>query len=718
MKKLRTKLLLILSFVLLIAFVPMAFFFNGQTETALKNELHQHLNEMSKNYAAEIKGELQTTMTTVKALASDIVASKNAGIANRDIQSQMLKDILINSEQCVTSWAIWDPNAFDGKDNEFTTPNNPSGRFLPWYIRNSDGTIEDLSDMENEADDVSDYYLLPKEKMAPVIIEPYTDTVDDAEVLMTSIVYPLIMNNEFLGVVGMDISLESISGIVNAIRPYDDGYARLISHGGLYVTHDDASLLMSGVKESQILGGIQNSESASFVSDDGKNYITLTPIMLDETDAPWMLEVVVPYEKALAPVRALQYLIIGLFAGTFILLCVVFSFVAGSISKSISLLAVAAGRLAAGDTNARVRITDKNEIGQLAASFEKMRSTIERLTQDMHMLSRAVQEERLDVSADPTAYEGQYRTLVEQMNGAIDAIKTLLGTLKESVADLAGSSSQITSGSLELAQGATEQAAAIEQIFANVTSLSEQTRINADRTVTANELASQVYLETRASSEKMERLVEAVENISDASRNVAKIIRSIDDIAFQTNLLALNAAVEAARAGNAGRGFAVVAEEVKNLATRSAASAKETTALIADSIERAADGVELVRATQETLIGIEKSINDAADIIAEIANSNIRQSEAISDVNSSIAQVSQVVQQTSASSQESAAASARMDQQAMRMQHALGRYKLAPGSSMDKAIECASEPLAIGASNPRDGAFNAEAQGKSGFGKY
>lgn len=264
-----------------------------------------------------------------------------------------------------------------------------------------------------------------------------------------------------------------------------------------------------------------------------------------------------------------------------------------------------------------------------------------------------------------------------------NALKTLLNNLNyafhniSSVADqVSTGSQQVSDTSIALSQGATEQASSVEELSASMEEISAQTKQNADNANQANSLTETVKINAEQGNGQMQEMLLAMKEINEASHNISKVIKVIDDIAFQTNILALNAAVEAARAGEAGKGFAVVADEVRNLAARSASAAKETTVMIEGSIQKAENGTKIVNVTAEALAKIVAGIEQVAQLVSGINAASNEQSLGIAQMNQGIMQVSQVVQTNAATSEESAAASEEMSSQAQLLKDMIAQFKL------------------------------------------
>jgi methyl-accepting chemotaxis protein len=251
---------------------------------------------------------------------------------------------------------------------------------------------------------------------------------------------------------------------------------------------------------------------------------------------------------------------------------------------------------------------------------------------------------------------------------------------------VASAAAQVSAASQTLAEGSGEQAASIEETGASLEEMSSMTKRNAENAQKANDLARQ----TRATADKgaadMQEMNTAMQAIKTSSDDIAKIIKTIDEIAFQTNILALNAAVEAARAGEAGLGFAVVADEVRNLAQRSAQAAKETAAKIEGAIGKTGQGVEISRKVAETLNKIVTSARQVDELAAEVAGASQEQTQGITQINSAVGQMDKVTQSNAASAQESAAAAQELNAQAVVMQESIGELlKLVGGDGSGHA---------------------------------
>jgi methyl-accepting chemotaxis protein len=281
-----------------------------------------------------------------------------------------------------------------------------------------------------------------------------------------------------------------------------------------------------------------------------------------------------------------------------------------------------------------------------------------------------------------------------------EALSEVLGAAEE----VTGATGQLHLRSQSLAQGASEQTAYLGEMSLGLQKMASGTRQNTADSREAREVSETNRTMTAQGVESMHKLSEAIEKIKASSDATAKVIRTIDEIAFQTNLLALNAAVEAARAGDAGRGFAVVAQEVRNLAMRSAQAAKDTAALIQDSVQNAVEGVVIHGKVVEQFVEIDAGAQHVREVTAKIAAASEQQSREVEQLDTVVERLSEVTRTTAVSAEESTSAAAALTSQAQRMRARLGHFRLtrAPSVAMEAAAERAATDGAAAASKRRN----------------
>ncbi|MCH7562439.1 MAG: MCP four helix bundle domain-containing protein [Gemmatimonadetes bacterium] len=395
-------------------------------------------------------------------------------------------------------------------------------------------------------------------------------------------------------------------------------------------------------------------------------------------------------------------------------------------------------RLSRGDLSVVVQERDSGD--EISPVLKRMVDSLQTLVTEVTQLTEAAKDGHLDARADAGRLEGSYREIVTGVNATLDAmvgpineassvlervaardlsarmvgayagdhqkiknsLNTAVGNLDEALTEVsaaaeqvAAAAGQINSGSQTLAQGSNEQASSLEEVSAAIQEMASMTELNTTHAKEAREITQAAGVATAEGVEGMTRLSSAVEKIKASSEATAKIVKTIDEIAFQTNLLALNAAVEAARAGDAGKGFAVVAEEVRDLAMRSAEAARNTSELIEVSVQNAEEGVALNQEVVAQLGEIDSGVARAREVMGEIALASEQQKRGVEEINTALERMDGVTQATAASAQESASAAEELASQAQRVQELVGSFELTSASGRGGQQEARSGERAL-----------------------
>jgi methyl-accepting chemotaxis protein len=299
-------------------------------------------------------------------------------------------------------------------------------------------------------------------------------------------------------------------------------------------------------------------------------------------------------------------------------------------------------------------------------------------------------------------------TVMAVFVGILFVVALIIRTTRREMVDLAAelivsaqqttsAAGQVSTSAQSLSQGATEQAAALEETSASMEEMASMTRKNAENATHAAALVTDVAAQVGESNAALAGMVASMASIKESSNKVAKIIKTIDEIAFQTNILALNAAVEAARAGEAGMGFAVVADEVRNLAQRSAQAAKDTAELIEESIARSNEGAGKVEQVAKAIGTITGSVAQVKGIVQDVREASQQQTQGIDQVSQAIAQMEKVTQTTAATAEESAAASEELNAQAETSLSVIGKLQVLVGGGQASDVGYRAPAPAAGA---------------------
>ncbi|MBG6289940.1 MULTISPECIES: methyl-accepting chemotaxis protein [Pseudomonas] len=370
----------------------------------------------------------------------------------------------------------------------------------------------------------------------------------------------------------------------------------------------------------------------------------------------------------------------------------------------------------AGDFSKRIEASNKEGFFlKIATGLNSLVDTADKGLRDVTRVLGALAQGDLTQRIDAD-YQGTFGELKDYANETAQSLSRMLGQIREAADTIHTAASEIASGNAELSTRTEQQASSLEETASSMEELTSTVKLNAENARQANSLAVNASEVATEGGSVVQKVVGTMSAINDSARKIADIIGVIDGIAFQTNILALNAAVEAARAGEQGRGFAVVAGEVRTLAQRSAAAAKEIKTLINDSVDKVESGNTLVAQAGQTMSDIVVAIKRVTDIMAEIAAASAEQSSGIEEVNGAVSQMDEMTQQNAALVEEAAASAEALQEQAGMLNQQVGVFKLesiaATVVPLASARPARAEPVAHASRAARGVAKAVRAKGK------
>lgn len=633
----------------------------------------------AQKYSGEILSSLEDAHSFTHGMASILGATKNRVMPiqlDRVEAQAMLREAFLQNPQFFGGGTAWEPNAFDGSDAQYAGDGtyDASGRMISyWYQDGTNGVTYDvLVDYDNEK--VGDWYFLPKKLRHETLSEPYSYPVGGVDVLMATVASPIMVDGTFYGVTTADFTLEFLQKLTDDNKVFNgDGKTAIITHSGT-VAGMTGSPEASGKPWAEVdatgsayYARLVKGETVLDWSQRGLE--VFVPLNLANTGTPWWVHVMVPRKVVLAEVTAVMWRQIGIGSLCIIIALVLLWWIAGGLARPIRQAAQMARGIACGDLSQRLTLAQEDEVGMLAAALNDMVMSLQQKAD----LTEAISQGNLSLSVTLLSDKDQLGKALQRMT---ENLNTTLSQVQATGEQILTGATQISDASQSLSQGATQSAASMEEISASMTQLTSQTRNNADHAEQARSLSLGSQQGAEQGHKLMGEMVMAMAEIEDSGKNISKIIKVIDDIAFQTNLLALNAAVEAARAGQHGKGFAVVAEEVRNLAARSAKAAHETSDLIENSVVKTHNGTEIARKTAEALTQIVAATTTVSDLVAEISVASKEQAHGIQEINQGLGQIEAVTQQNTANAEETAASTEELSGQVAQLNHMLDNFKL------------------------------------------
>ena len=660
--KIGVKLILIISLVNLVGIGGLtiaATLFSSSQIRALADENAGNITDIT---AKEVKAFLEVPLDEMRSLANLMIYIDEITTAEnrRDQVNFMLKSLMVKNPDFVGAWAVYEPNALDGRDADFrnTPGSDRTGRFASYWT-NDRGKIE-LSVLEGYA--TAEYYTTSLRTGREYLVEPYYENIGGRQVLITSVTVPIIKDGRTVGVAGVDLELSAIQEMIIEIKPFGDGYAAIYSSGGMIVSHphedrlgkkieDMASGLFTnrmGALLQSLKNGTVFNETLNSQEHNARMIVLTRPFTIGNDEDAWMAVTVVPYNTVMADVQRMTMVLIILGVMILVAITVIIFFVSRSITAPIKSMEKVLAFIGDGDFTHSIEATSKDEIGNMGrflnATLDKIKSLIKVIKEQATELAK--------VGTNLSSNMTETAAAVNQITANIQSIKGRAINQSASVSETNATMEQITNNIHKLNEqverqttSVSQSSSAIEEMLANVQSVTNTLMKNKEN-VNSLTAASEV------GRTSLQDVATDIQEITRESEGLLEINSVMQNIASQTNLLSMNAAIEAAHAGEAGKGFAVVADEIRKLATNSSEQSK-TISTVLKKIKSSID--KITASTNDVLLkfeSIDEHIRTVSEQEENIRNAMEEQSQGSKQVLEAVSNLNDITQHVKSESEE------------------------------------------------------------------
>ena len=633
------------------------------TENTAK-AISDHLNEM---YAESDDGE-----ATEPSLLKDTVLLTERRAYEERYLLDSIWEMIRHDEYIMGAGVFFEPNAFQEGEPEYAM-----------YLGRDNGDENKrffkFLDYKFYGNGAEQYYTKASQEKVSHVVDPFVSFITGETIFV--LVVPILNNGQFMGTVVVDLNVKMFNAL--GIDESGEGaktFFDVINKDGkfVYSSNPDAvgKNLADYVGEENFKENIQSrfDKETIFNVQDSHRVRYFAPLNIDDTS--WYVQSAMSLDIYNEGKNQLLVALITAEVILFILLQLVLFTALKKSLQPLGKLAEESDKLANGNFDIKVSYAQEDEIGRLVKSFNNIVKRLNYVVSDLQAkLTAFAQGDFGSEIKEDENYQGDFRPILTSLQ---DISTSLNGTLKNvhtSSSEVSGSADQVSSMAQRISEGTTKQASSIAELSKTMEDITEQIRHTTKQAEKAQQLGVVSGSHVETSNQKMTDMQGAMEEITEKSKEISKIIKTIDDIAFQTNILSLNAAIEAARAGEAGKGFAVVADEVGNLAKKSQEAAQNTSLLIEETIGAVQKGAKFTEETAEALQSVSESTNQVNDLIEEISKASEEESAGVSRLSEGLQEISAVVQENSATAEESAATAEELSAQANLMNDLISKFK-------------------------------------------